>query len=396
MTVRRSDQTLRIARIDTARIATYLHNEFRISHGTDARRREHVLVRMTDEDGAEGFGEASPLTFFTGETADSVQMVIDRYLAPMTVGADPYKIATLHRAWNGAYPGHAAAKCALDLAIHDLIARRAERSVADLLGGVSNTHLPLYKAIGFGCPEQVVAEAERLLALGIRSVKLKVGEGTDLDLAKIEALREHFGDQVEIILDGNGGYSAQGAVRLLRRAESYDIAYVEQPVPGDDLEGLAFVRAHGGVPVMADESIHTLRDAHRLIASGAVDLIGVKLIKTGGLWPATRIAALAEACGITCVVISPFDTQLGVAAAAHLAAIFAPPLTAQGLGTFLVASDDADHHLVVEDGALLVPDGPGFGVKPDAELFLRKEESGNGRVTPIDADERTGTISSGA
>ena len=385
--------SVRIERIDTARLATYLPSDFRVAHGTDLRHREHVLVRVTTGDGAEGFGEASPLTFFTGETADSVQETVEQYLAPMTVGTDPHQLAALHRAWNGAFPGHGAAKCALDLAIHDVIARRAGRSVADLLGGVSNPRLPLYKAIGFGRPEQVVAEAERLSALGIHTLKLKIGEGTRLDLAKLEALRDRFGDQIAIILDGNGGYAAQEAVRFLRRAEPYDVDYIEQPVPGDDLEGLAFVRAHGGVPVMADESVHTLRDAHRLIAAGAVDLLGIKLIKTGGLRPAAQISALAEANGVSCVVISPFDTQLGVAAAAHLAATFPSPLASQGLGTFLVATDDADRQLVVEDGALLVPSGPGFGFTPDVGLFARKEARGNGyeQAITIGSEDWTGT-----
>lgn len=362
-------RSTRVARIDTASVATHLPDPFRVSHGTDLRRREHVLVRVITKDGAEGFGEASPLTFFTGETAESARMAVECYLAPLTIGIDANQVAALHRAWDRAYPGHGAAKCALDLAIHDLLARRAGQSVADLLGGRAHERLPLYKAIGFGSPEHVVAECERLWELGIRAVKLKVGEGTAADLAKLRALRERFGDRVEIVLDGNGGYTPQEAVRLLRRAEPLDVVYVEQPVPGEDLEGLAFVRAHGGVPVMADESVHTLRDAHRLISAGAVDLLGIKLIKTGGLRAASQIAALAEACGVTCVVISPFDTQLGVAAAAHLAATFPQPLAAQGLGTFLVATGEEDRHLVVEDGALVVPTGTGFGVTPDPRLF---------------------------
>lgn len=361
--------SVRITRIETALSATQLSGEFRVSHGTDLRRREHVLVRLVGDDGSEGFGEASPLTFFTGETAESARMAVECYLAPLTVGTDAAQIAALHRTWDRAYPGHNAAKCALDLAIYDLIARRAGWPVSALLGGAAQERLPLYKAIGFGSPEQVVDEGEHLWGRGIRTLKLKVGEGIALDLAKLRALRERFGDGIAIVLDGNGGYGAQEAVRLLRRAEPFDVAYVEQPVPGNDPEGLAFVRAHGGVPVMADESVHTLRDAHRLIAAGAVDLLGIKLIKTGGLWPASQIAALAEACGVTCVVISPFDTQLGVAAAAHLAATFPAPLAAQGLGTFLVASGEHERQLEVEDGALVVPTGAGFGVAPDRGLF---------------------------
>jgi L-alanine-DL-glutamate epimerase-like enolase superfamily enzyme len=360
---------VRIRAIETAIVSTFLSGEFRVSHGADTRQRDHVLVRIIDGDGVAGFGESSPLTFFTGETAESVRHAIDAYLAPLTVAQDATQLAALHRAWDRAFPGHGAAKCALDLALHDLLARRSERPVADLLGGIANAWLPLYKAIGFGSAEYVVAEAEGLWEIGIRRFKLKVGEGTRHDLAKLSALRERFGFEAEIVLDGNGGYAPQEAVRLLRHAEPFGVTYIEQPVPGDDLEGLAFVRANGGVPVMADESLHTLRDAHRLICMGAVDLFGIKLIKTGGLWPARQIAALAEACGVACVVISPFDTQLGIAAAAHLAATFPQPLHAQGLGTFLVASGEAQRQLRVVDGMLEVPAAAGFGVAPEAALF---------------------------
>ena len=359
----------RVARIETAMVSTSLPADFRIAHGTDPRRRDHVLVRITATDGSEGFGEASPLTHFTGETAESTRALIDHHLAPMTVGERVTRLGPLHRMWNRAFPGHAAAKCAIDLALHDLLGRRLNLPVADLLGGGESDRLPIYKAIGFGLPCAVVDEAERLWDLGIRTYKLKVGEGIDADLAKLNALRERFGSDVHIILDGNGGYAPRDAVRLLRKADPFDIAYIEQPVPGEDVEGLAFVRAQGGVPVMADESLHTVRDAQRLLAAGAVDLLGLKLIKTAGLWPARQIAALAEAGGVTCVVISPFDTQLGVAAAAHLAATFPQPLASQGLGTFLVTEGEPVRHLTVEDGELMVPAAAGLGITPDPALF---------------------------
>jgi L-alanine-DL-glutamate epimerase-like enolase superfamily enzyme len=358
-----------IARIATAMVSTSLPADFRIAHGTDARRRDHVLVRITATDGSEGFGESSPLTYFTGETAESTRALIDHHLAPMTVGTSVTRLGPLHRMWNQAFPGNAAAKCAIDLALHDLLGRCLGLPVVDLLGGSVTDRLPVYKAIGFGLPYAVVFEAERLWDLGIRAFKLKVGEGIDADLAKLNALRERFGSDVQIIIDGNGGYTPQNAVRLLRKADPFDIAYIEQPVPGEDIEGLTFVRAHGGVPVMADESLHTVRDAQRLLAAGAVDLLGLKLIKTGGLWPARQIAGLAEAVGVTCVVISPFDTQLGVAAAAHLAATFPQPLAGQGLGTFLVTDGEPVRHLTVENGELIMPTEAGLGITPDPALF---------------------------
>jgi o-succinylbenzoate synthase len=358
-----------IVRVDTSITTTRLPRNLRVAHGNDLTLREHVIVRLMNANGMCGYGEASPLTFFTGETAESTQFAIDRYLGPLTTGREPGEISALHRLWDRKYPGYRAAKCALDAALHDLLARSAGLSVADLLGGSASKQLPIYKAIGFGTSDQVVQEAESLWDLEIRSIKLKIGDHPVQDLDNLKALRERFGDGLEIILDGNGGYTAQEAVRFLRKAEPFNVAYVEQPVHGLDVEGLAFVRAHGGVPVMADESVYTLRDVYQLIRCAAVDLLGIKLIKTAGLYPARQIVALAEEFGIRCVVISPFDTELGVATNAQLASTFHPSPAAHGLGSFLVAAGQQVGQLNMRSGELLVPLGPGLGVEPEAGLF---------------------------
>lgn len=358
-----------IVRLDSAVTTTRLPRELRVAHGTDLILREHVIVRLMNADGVCGYGEASPLTFFTGETAETVRFAVEKYLGPLTMGREPQEISALHRLWDQTYPGYRAAKCALDTALYDLLARSVGLSVADFLGGSAARQVPMYKAIGFGSTDQVVEEGESLWDLGIHSFKLKIGDQPSKDFENLVALRERFGDGLEIILDGNGGYTAQEAVRFLRRAEPFNVAYIEQPVPGQDVEGLAFVRAHGGVPVMADESVYTLRDAYQLIRGGAVDLLGIKLIKTAGLYPARQIAALAEEFGVKCVVISPFDTELGVAANAQLASTFLPPFASQGLGTFLVAGGDKIGQLKVNSGALMVPPGPGLGVEPNPNLF---------------------------
>jgi L-Ala-D/L-Glu epimerase len=370
-----------VAQIETVVVSTSMPRDLRVSHGVDLGRRDHVIVRVTSTSGQVGYGEASPLTFFTGETAETAKTCIDRYLAPWVIRQSPIRIDAIHRGWERSFPGHRAAKCALDVALYDLKARTLGLSVADLLGGRVAQSVPMYKAIGFGTEEQVVAEGQELWDLGLRSFKLKIGDHPDRDLRNLIALRERFGEPLEIILDGNGGYSAQEAVRFLRKAEPWGVSYVEQPVPGHDIEGMAFVRAHGGVSVMADESVYTLRDTYQLIRRGAVDLIGIKLIKTAGFHNARKIADFAYEMGVPCVVISPFDTQLGVSASVQLASTF-PSSIAHGLGTFLVATSSGAGQLEVRDGALVVPTGPGLGVEPDGNLF----ETGESRSSLRDSE----------
>lgn len=358
-----------VASVEAVIITTELRQEFKISKGVDSKTREHVLVRIMDDQGHQGFGEASPLQFFTGETADSTKTAIDQYLAPLTIGQNPRGTSEMHRRWNSHFPGYRAAKCALDLALHDLVARTAKLSVADLLGGKATSRLPLYKAIGFGSAEETLKEGEHLWSLGLRSFKLKIGDSLAADIANLKVLRERFQDELEIILDGNGGYTAQQAVRLLREAWQYNVSYIEQPVPAEDIAGMAFVRAHGGVPVMADESIYTLRNAFDLIQAGAVDLFGIKLIKTAGFTTARQISALAQEFGIQCVVISPFDTAVGLAANAMLASTFPASTTSQGLGTFFADTSQSDSPFQIENGHLLLPMGSGIGIEIDSSLF---------------------------
>jgi o-succinylbenzoate synthase len=358
-----------INRVETVIVRTRLPREMRMTHVDGFTEREHVVVRVTNRDGLIGFGEASPLTFFTGETAEGTKFALDRYLGPLTLGRSPHEVSVLHRTWDRAFPGYRAAKCALDVALHDLFARSVGLTLADLLGGSESRHIPIYKAIGFGPTETVVREAEELWGLGLRTFKVKVGDDRRQDIENLENLRARFGDSVNLIVDANGAFRPQDAVRFLRDSAPYKIAYIEQPVPGWDIEGLSFVRANGGVPVMADESVYTLRDAVRLIQAGAVDLLGIKLIKTAGLSTARKIATYAEEFGVSCVVISPFDTSLGVSASAQLASTFLPPLEAQGLGTFLVAEGQDLDTLDVNNGVLTIPSGLGLGVEPDERLF---------------------------
>lgn len=358
-----------VAHIETVIVSTTMPRNLRVSHGVDLSRRDHVIVRITNAEGQRGYGEASPLTFFTGETAETTKHYIDRYLAPLVIRQAPSRISLIHREWERAFPGNRAAKCALDVALYDLSARTLGLSVADLLGGSAVQAVPVYKAIGFGTEEQVVGEGESLWGLGIRSFKLKIGDHPDQDMRNLIALRERFGDDLEIILDANGGYSAQEAVRFLRKAEPLGVSYVEQPVPAHDIEGLAFVRAHGGIPVMADESVYTLQDVYQLIRHAAIDLIGIKLIKTAGLHNACKIAGFAQEMGVHCVVISPFDTQLGVSASAQLASTFTSSVKSHGLGTFLVSAGADRDQLEMRSGALVVPSGLGLGVEPSSDIF---------------------------
>lgn len=358
-----------IVSVETAITSTQLARSILLSDGANVFTQHHVIVRITDADGLQGYGEASPLTFLTGETVSSTLHAIEHLLAPLLIGKEAMNIASIHRSWEREVSGYRAAKCAMDVALHDLTARQGNLPIAAILGGRVLDIVPVYKAIGIGQPDEVAAEAVGLLDLGIQSFKLKIGKNPQLDLLCLRSLREVVGWDCEVSVDVNQGYTPHQAIDFLEKAEIYNVSYVEQPVSANDIEGLQRVRSHTSIPVMADEAVFTLTDASHLIQANAVDLIGIKLIKTAGLYHARQIAAYAEEFGVGCVVISPFETEIGVAVNAHFAAALPNTGLRHGLGSFLTSSAAKDTQLSIQGGGIAVPTGPGIGLAPPQSLF---------------------------
>jgi muconate cycloisomerase len=361
---------MKIARVRTAIVETEMPNALVVSHGTAERRVRHAIVGLWADDGTPGVGEASPLTFFTGETVESVRAVIDGVLTPRLVGRDPRHIGAVVAALDEGFPGHPAAKAAIDMALHDLLGRAAGLPVSALLGGAYRDRVPVNNAVGFGPIEEAVRQAKEILVTrGLRGVKIKVGAGHRHDVEKVRAIREMAGPEAELIIDANAGYGPKEAVRLARAVEPFDIAHFEQPVGVDDFEGLAYVRANTAIPIMADESVRTARDALRLVRMGAADVFAIKFVKMGGLHRAREIRAIAEAAGVACTPISPFETAVGVAANLHFAASTVGCPYCNGLGTVLVFQGDTLGRIECEDGLMRVPAGPGLGVPFPEHLF---------------------------
>lgn len=332
------------------------------SYGEAPAERPHVIVELRTDDGTVGWGEASPLEQFTGETVDSIKVMLEIRLLPLVVGQDPFAIAAIHARLDS-LPHNPSARSALDMACHDLMGRLSGRPVHDFLGGACRDTVVVDRPIGILPTDEAVREAEAYVERGYRTLKLKIGVDRRRDAERALAIRRAVGPEVRIRVDGNQGYTVPDAIRALRAMEAADLDYVEQPVPAWDHAGLAEVRRATGLPVMADEAVHTLRDALSLIEHRAADVFALKLIKTGGLYRARQIAALAEAAGIAIVVISTFDTHLGAAAGVHLAlSIPNAARHAQELSIFTEQPGRPGCDLVAERDLIRRPTAPGLGV----------------------------------
>ncbi|MDR7521309.1 MAG: dipeptide epimerase [Armatimonadota bacterium] len=338
------------------------------SYGEAPAVRPHVIVEIATAGGLRGLGEASPLPEFTGETAGSVLFALNQtYLAPL-VGRDPTPIGAIMADLDRALPGNPSAKAAVDMALHDLVGKLLGVPVATLLGGARRPSVRLARAVGIGTVAETVAAAERFVAAGFGTIKMKVGQNPRADVERVRAVRVAVGPDVQIRIDGNQGYDPATAVAVLRKLESCDLEYIEQPVPAWDHAGMAFVRRATGVRVLADEALHSPQDALTLIRDEAADLFALKFVKTAGLTRAREIAAMADAAGIACVVISPFETQIGAAAGLHMALALPAGRHAHELTVFAAQPELARTGIRLERDTLIPAPQPGLGVESITEI----------------------------
>lgn len=352
----------RIERVSVRRM-TLANTTLLTSYGSNVNQREHLFVGVHDEDGALGIGEGSPLPHFSGERAADMERIVREALGPAVIGSDPFDLEQITTSLDRALPHHGASKAAIVNAVLDLQGKIVGLPVHRLLGGAVLEHLPLAGAVGIEAPETVIAKVEDLVARSIRTIKVKVGTDPARDLRTLEALRERFGFEIELRADANAGFGRADARRFLDAARNLRLQYVEQPLPAADLEGLAELRRLQATPIAVDESLFGLHDAMAIIRSGAADILIIKLIKLGGLYGARKVAAVAEAAGLGCVAVSPYETMVGVSANVHLAAVSAAfGYDAElGVGVSAVSLAEASG-LEYGEGFVKVPMRPGLGV----------------------------------
>jgi L-Ala-D/L-Glu epimerase len=332
---------------------------------------EYVIVAIETDEGVTGWGEGQADVGFFGHTVEDVLVAVTDYLGPHLVGRDPF--AREHLMDVVDYRGHSCAKAAIDMALHDLIGRALETPVSTLIGGRHAERIGVSLEIAGGSPDAMAEECLRFMALGVQEFKAKIGWNPDQDADRLRAIRDAVGPDVRLRADANQGYDAKEAIRFCRLVERADVGLglLEQPLLAHDLTGMALVRAAVETPICADEACYSPQDALRIVQAGAADVLNVKIGKAGGLLPAKKIAAIAEAAGLRCVLGTAFGTGLEIAAKLHLASstasiVDAVEFTEIGLHDALLGGGHAsDFALPLRDHGLAVPAGPGLGVALD-------------------------------
>jgi muconate/chloromuconate cycloisomerase len=328
-----------------------------------------AFVRIETRGGLVGWGEAACLggPTWSEESSESVQAVIERYLAPWLLGRDAAGIEPLRREMARRVQGNPFARAAVEMALWDLNGRALGVPVHRLLGGRVRDRVPLSWSLAVASPEAELEEAREKVALGHRIFKLKTAaHPVAHDVERVRRIREAVGAGISLRVDANQGWDRPTALAAIRALEPYALDFVEQPVPRWDLDGMAEIARRVTVPIMADESCGSPHDALAIARLGGVSILALKLTKSAGILGTLAIARIAEAAGMSCYVGCMIETSLGTAAYLQ-AALAAAPVTwgCELFGPLLLRGDVVRRPVQYADGAILALDGPGLGVDVD-------------------------------
>lgn len=338
---------------------------------TPRRGQFSTIVRVHTDEGLEGIGEAFGLP-----APEITATIVARHFRPLLLGRDPLETTVLWELAYGAQRGGGQtagfmleALSGIDTALWDIKGKALGLPVAQLLGGAFRDRVPVYASpVPFlPTPEESARGATAFVGQGFRGVKLKVGRGVAVDVDHVAAVREAISPEVDLMLDLNCAYDARTAVALARQVLPYDVFWIEEPVPPEDLDGLAEVHRRAEMPVVTGESVYTAFAMRDILVRGAADSLQPNVAKAGGITECSRIGDLARLFNVS---IAPHGVGSGLAIAAALQwCASLPNLLVYEANRFFNPLREAviTEKIEIENGCLVVPPGPGLGVSLDEE-----------------------------
>jgi L-Ala-D/L-Glu epimerase len=330
---------------------------------------DNVLITITLSDGTVGIADAPPRPTIYGETQESIVAVVRKHFALRLEGINAFDVGAVWDAldtiaWNPA------AKAAIDMALHDAQAKALGISCAQLLGGTMKP-LTVNWRLSLAGEKDMLAEAERQMArYGFRAFKVKCGIDRAQDLLVLTALRKLVGDEVEIAVDCNQGYNSQDLVEMAPHFEALGIALIEEPIPARDAAGKRYAAERCRVPISGDDSCMTPDDVLAELKLGAIRSVVIKCARTG-YTHSREILALARTHYLPVHNGTQADMHIGTASAGHFACTY-KAIHAHEISSFLDAQDHVlEQELMIRDGLLHLPEGPGIGLTIDEGKLAR-------------------------
>jgi len=329
---------------------------FVIARGGYSHHR-NVIVRLTDDDGVEGFGEAAPNKYY-GESVSTVIAALGQF-KPILERADPFSIEAVEAHLNRTLRGNASAKSAVSSALHDLVGKKLGLPVYRLWGLSADSTPQSSFTIAIAENE----ELERRVAEARDYPILKIKLGTDRDMEIVRIVRGAAPTK-QLRVDANAAWTPKHAVQMSEFLADQGVEMIEQPVAANDIEGLRFVREGSKLPVFADESCLVATDVAKL--HGAVDGINIKLAKCGSLREALRMVHTARALDMQVMAGCMIESSLGISAIAQIS----PLLDFADFDGAALLSTDPFRGVTIAGGRVRLSDGPGLGATPSASVDL--------------------------
>lgn len=359
-----------IVRVEVGRFNYELVGEFKFFK---TPVRPTVLVRLTDENGVQGWGQSVPVETWTYETVETVETTLRHYLAPAILGADPSDLPAIHERMERAIRpsfsvGQPLCKAAIDLACHDLWGKQARRSVSDLLGGAKREDVELSWTI----QAPTIGGAERQLDLarsqGYDSFNIKLGypQSPQYDLELVHTVCR-FAPGGFHWTDANTSYDLDTALAMAAKLAKAGIKALESPLPPNRIRDYQALKRQGALPILMDEGIVSPVEVAEFIALGMFDGIAMKVARCGGLMNAARIVRLLEENSLLLFASGLSDPDLSLAASAHLFAWAGLSIPAALNGPqYIAGRGSTDPAFRAQGDTLRVPSGPGLGISLDA------------------------------
>ena len=355
-------------------------NSFTTAHGV-MTAREGIIVQITTERGISGIGEIAPLPAFGGASLADACALLPALAARLRGKSLDEALELVHAGGKtgteAAFAFSAPALCGMEIALLDAIGKAEGCGVCTLLsppGTAPRASVAVNAVIGAGATEAVIVAAREARKNGYRCVKLKASLGGSIqeEVERVAAVRDAIGPDTHLRLDANEAWNLEEAIAFLSQCVPYNIQYVEQPLKAHDLAGMRALRQAVPIPIAVDEALHSLESAQLILDNEAADVLVIKPQLAGGLRAGQQIIEAAAERSIPCVITSTIEAGIGLTVALHLAAA-SPAVTLEcGLATLHLLVDDlVTNDLLVRDGLLTVPTGPGLGIELDREALRR-------------------------
>lgn len=354
---------MQISNIYTTTLKATLKNPF-ITSLRRVDTLEDLVVIIECNDGTIGYGEGAPTPVITGETMGSMVACIT-YIKPHIIGEEIENFETILNLVHNLILKNTTAKSALEIALYDLKSKSEKLPLYRMLGG-TKTLFSTDITISMGETDKMIADCHDAVNLGYDTLKIKIGDNPQKDVERVLAIHQSLENHIKLRLDANQGWSAKQSVKLLHALEKEGIIaeFIEQPVAADDVKGFKYIKERVQTPVLADESIFSVKDARFLLEMQAIDYVNIKLAKTAGITQALKLADLSKEFGVKCMIGCMLEGPISVAAGVHVASAKADVITMLDLDAVsLLASHPVQTDIRFDESIITLSNTHGLGVQ---------------------------------